>query len=211
RPYAFSSGASMAFWFIGTLGIGLGFLLAMGTQVSLQAQEPLGKSSRTRVDGDGIPLPEGAIARLGTLTLRGCHEPITYTPDGKYFVCNSGFPRWEIPFFEPETGRRAFALGAVSSGSRMQFSPDGRRLACATFGSYHNPAWDVDSRKQLFKFEASQAGFSADSSRLITVSYYGKGHCRVLDSTSGRLLAEYSLEAQINWAEVFPDGMKIVY
>jgi WD40 repeat protein len=79
-------------------------------------------------------------------------------------------------------------------------------------GGNDNPVWDLDRRKQLFTFEGSQAGFSADSSRLITVSYQGKGHCRILDSTSGKLLAEHPLEApKIIWAEILPCGTKIVF
>ncbi len=215
RPSTKWQVACAAFLFIGVLGMGTGFIQGAGeTPMSLQAKEakPRDKPGGVRLDRDGTPLPEGAIARLGTLKLRGCYAPMAYTPDGKYFVCSSGFPRVGIAFFEPETGRCALDLGAGSSGSRLQFSPDGKRLTCPfSFESKNNPVWDLDHRKQLFTFEGSQAGFSADSSRLITVSYQDKGHCRVLDSTSGKLLAEHSLAAEISWAEVLPDGTKIVF
>jgi WD40 repeat protein len=183
-----------------------------GTPVRLMAKEPKpgDKPGGVRLDRDGTPLPDGAIARLGTLKLRGCYAPMAYTPDGKYFVCSSGLPRVGVAFFEPETSRRAFDLGAGSSGSCLQFSPDGKRLTCPV-GGIDNPVWDLEHRKQLFTFEGSQAGFSADSSRLITISYQAKGQCRVLDSTSGRLLAEHPLEANITWAEVLPCGTKIVF
>jgi WD40 repeat protein len=193
---------------IGVVGL---FITQFGPSSSLRSDEPcpLAKSTGARLDRDGVPLPEGAIARLGTLTLRDCHAPMAYTPDGKYFVCDNRSPPAGIAFFEPDTGRRVFELGAVSSGSRLQFSPDGKRLACPV--GFHNPVWDVDTRKKLFTFEASQAGFSADGSRLITVSYYEKGRCRVFNSTSGELLADHRLEAEISWAEVLPGGARIVF
>jgi WD40 repeat protein len=216
RPFSKWQVACAAFLFIGVLGMGTGFIQEAGkTPMNLQAKEPKprDKPGGVRLDRDGTPLPEGAIARLGTLRLRGCYAPMAYTPNGKYFVCSSGLPRVGVTFFEPETGRCAFDLGAGSSGSCLQFSPDGKRLTCPfSFESKNNPVWDLDHRKQLFTFEGSQAGFSADSSRLITVSYQGKGHCRVLDSTSGKLLAEHPLGAhQITWAEVFSCGTRIVF
>ena len=186
------------------------FIVAGWTSVDLQAKEPK-PPAVVRLDHDGAPLPAGAIARLGTLKLRGCYTPMAYTPDGKYFVCDSGLPGVGVAFFEPETGRRVFDLGTGSSGSFLQFSPDGKRLACPVGGD-DQPVWDVEQRKQLFTFEGSHAGFSADSLRLITVSCEGKGHCRVLDSTSGKLVAEHPLEAQlIMWAAVLPCGTKIVF
>lgn len=191
------------------------FIAAGWTPVNLPAKEPKprDKPAVVRLDHDGTPLPAGAIARLGTLKLRGCYAPMDYTPDGKYFVCSSGLPRVGVTSFDPETGRRAFDLGAGSSGSFLQFSPDGKRLTCPySFESKENSVWDLEQHKQFFMFEGSHAGFSADSSRLITVSCEGKGHCQVLDSTSGKLLAVHPLEAQqITWAAVLPCGTKIVF
>jgi WD40 repeat protein len=183
-----------------------------GTRLSLQAKEPqpTGKPAVVRLDHDGNPLPDGAIARLGTLKLRACHAPIAYTPDGKYFVCSTGLPRVGVAFYDPETGRRVFDLGAGSSGSSLQFSPDGKCVTCPR-GGEDNPVWDLEQRKQRYTFEGNQAGFSADSLRLITISYQAKGRCRVLDSTSGKLLGEHLLDANITWAEVLPCGTKIVF
>jgi WD40 repeat protein len=198
---------------IGVPILGMGFCLEAGqAPVSLQAKEPKaqGKSSGVRLDRDGAPLPEGAIARLGTLKLRGCYAPMAYTPDGKYFVCDSSLPPAGIAFFDPETGRRAFELAGASAGSCLQFSADGKRLTSPRGGD-DNPVWDLERRKQLFTFEGSQARFSADGLRLITISYQGKGHCRILDSTSGKLLAEHPLDADITWSEVLPGGTKIVF
>jgi hypothetical protein len=133
RPIAKWQVACAAFLFIGVLELGTGFLLgAGGTPLSLQIKEPKPRAQSTGVhlDGDGTALPENAIARLGTLKLRGCYAPMAYTPDGKYFVCDSGRPRVGVAFFEPETGRRAFDLGAGSSGSCWQFSRDGKRFTC---------------------------------------------------------------------------------
>jgi WD40 repeat protein len=164
-----------------------------------------------RLDRDGNPLPAGAIARLGTLTLRSCGDPMLYAPSGKYFVSTSGPSRSQIAFFDPNSGRRLFEIDTSGTGSHLVFSPDGKRLACPLPGGYHNQVWAVDSRKLLFDFEGSQACFSADGSKLITVSFYGKGHCRVLDSHSGEVLKEHRLEAALTWAEFVPGDTKVVF
>jgi RNA polymerase sigma factor (sigma-70 family) len=216
------TGASLLL--VGVLGLGMGFLQATWPQAAppeAKQTKPPDKAGDVRRDRDGQPLPDGVIARLGTLTLRGCAGPIQYTPDGQFFVCAVGSSRSQVGFFEPATGRRIFELdggGSPMPSHRFQFSPDGKRMASAVPGSSHNPVWDMVNRKKLFKFEASEAGFSADGSRLIAVSFYGQGHCRVLDGASGKLLEEHALGANkgdkiasIDWAEVLPGGTAIVF
>jgi WD40 repeat protein len=156
-------------------------------------------------------LGDGVIARLGTLKWRGLAGPIQFTPDGKHLVAATGPHRSLAAFFEPTTGRRVFELDGGASNYQRRLSPDGKRMVCTVFGSYHNPAWDLESRKQLFTFEGSEAGYSKDGTRLITVSFYGEGHCRVLDGTSGKVLEDCPLEAQVGWAAVLPDGEVIVF
>jgi WD40 repeat protein len=164
-----------------------------------------------RLDGDGNPLPVGAIARLGTLNWRGCGDPIAYSPGGRYFVATAGPSRSQVVFLDPERGTRLFVLDSIGTGYHLRFSPDGKRLVCPVPGSYHNPVWDVESRKQLFKFEGSEAAFSDDGARLITVSFYGKGQCRILDSASGKVIEEHPLGGDMSWAELVPGATKIVF
>lgn len=206
-PLTRPTAARLAVLLAVALGVGTGRVQAAPLAQGPRPPEPAGA---VRTDRDGNPLPDGLIARLGTLTLRDCCPPMAFTPDGKYFVCSSWRPQVTLSFFEPVTGRRVFDLGPGSAGSHVQFSPDGKRLACPVGGN-GNVVWDLDRRNQLFTFEGSQAGFSADSARLITVSYSGKGHCRVLDGSSGKLLHEQRLEADISWAEVVPGGTQIVF
>jgi WD40 repeat protein len=174
----------------------------------------LGTSVRVSAYPPGNPAPavgDNVIARLGTLKWRGLAGPIQFTPDGKYLVASTGRYRSLAGFFEPATGRCVFELDGGGSNYQRRFSPDGKRMVCTVFGSYHNPVWDLESRKQLFTFEGSEAGFSKDGTRLIAVSFYDEGHCRVVDSTSGKLLADCPLEAQVAWATVLPDGERIVF
>jgi WD40 repeat protein len=102
--------------------LALAFLLALRPPM---AGEEKGKA---RVDLFGDPLPEGALARLGTLRLRQ-EAPIralAFTPDGKSLI-TGGFGRGLV-FWDVDSGkeRRRLALTNVTS---LALSADGKVLA----------------------------------------------------------------------------------
>lgn len=171
-----------------------------------QQPSPVTPSNIVRTDGDGRPLPKGAIARLGTLTLRGLRGPLHFTADGKHFVCFSNSGRAAL--FVTETGKQIFEADTGTSSSHLHASPDGRRIASANPRGF---VWDTKERKELFRFEGIQADFSNDGSRLITVSKTDNGRCRVLNAATGALLAEHRLDANVEWAQVIAGGAKIVF
>ena len=87
----------------------------------------------------GDPLPEGAIARLGTLRLRGSADSVTFSPDGKVVA---------------SLGRRSVCVSEVATGKTLldtkvgnhrteavRFSPDQDCLTVLADGT---------NRKQLF-------------------------------------------------------------
>src|SRR6516162_7026789 len=110
-----------------TLLIGL-FILSGGAQ----AQPPNNKPSR-RTDLYGDPLPEGAIARLGTVRLRHTDNVLSlaYSPDGKLIA--SGGSDDVICLWEADTGKEVRRLtGPHSEVWDVAFSPDGKLLAAAS-------------------------------------------------------------------------------
>ena len=84
---------------------------------------------RARADLQGDPLPDGAVARLGTLRWRSAEvvEMIAYAPDGKTLASAS---RRGVRLFDAK-GKltREFRTAEMSVRS-LAFSPDGTRLAC---------------------------------------------------------------------------------
>lgn len=84
----------------------------------------------TRVDALGDPLPDGAVARLGTGRFRHLGaNGVAFAPDGRRLV---SWPALHL--FDAATGRRLAHLEPAPGPSRaVAYSPDGNLLAAAGF------------------------------------------------------------------------------
>ncbi len=107
--------------------------------------------TQIRMDAQGDPLPNGAIARLGSQRLRhaGGIALLTFTPDGKRLVSqgSDGVRVWDAA-----TGKelRRIAPKAGDTWGHSDLSPDGKWVAV----SGHVPAgpvelWEVESGKKI--------------------------------------------------------------
>jgi WD40 repeat protein len=112
-----------------------------------------------RVDALGDPLPEGAIARLGTTRMRHSHTPdhycwglgcIAWSPDGKVIATTSydGAVGVEARLWEAATGKplRLLENNKRYGPSFVRFSPDGKTLAAAARDKII--LWDVATGKE---------------------------------------------------------------
>jgi RNA polymerase sigma factor (sigma-70 family) len=86
-----------------------------------------------RGDQLGDPLPEGALARLGTSRLR-TERYFKFTPDGRRLVCSrtdGGLQLFEVPSGKPLARIRATDVPGRTNiiGSTIAFTPDGKHLA----------------------------------------------------------------------------------
>jgi WD40 repeat protein len=93
---------------------------------------PLAAQESTRTDRFGDALPEGAVARMGTVRLRSATaiSCISFSPDGKSLV-TAGFSN-KVTFWDVATGKPARTVDiACNSISALQFSRDGKVLALA--------------------------------------------------------------------------------
>jgi RNA polymerase sigma factor (sigma-70 family) len=126
---------------------------------SIKAGEPRPAEAKQRhEDRQGDPLPEGAIARLGTLRMRHADTvwSVVFTRDSKTAI--AGDTSGNIVYWDVATGReiRRFSGSGPGNGmSALTISPDGKVLASA--GTLPGPAgqglylWDVETGKLRFR------------------------------------------------------------
>jgi WD40 repeat protein len=139
------------------------------------AQQP------AQVDANGDPLPERAVARLGTLRFRHLSpgekntviEALAYSSDGKMIASLAG--NGSICLWDSTTGRliRRFDWEREGANASVKFSPDGKTLAACVGGVIR--LWDVASGKEIPVREPNQSdglsfnaiAFSQDNQRLV--------------------------------------------
>ncbi|MHB1423196.1 MAG: sigma-70 family RNA polymerase sigma factor [Gemmataceae bacterium] len=127
------------------------------------------EAEAARTDAQGDPLPEGAIARLGTVRLRHCGNisMVKFTPDGKRLVSQGGDG---VRVWDTASGKEVRHLSAPG-GSDL--SPDGKCIATVNLGPGHLELWDMDSGKKIAAFGENcyaPIRFSPDGKLLATLS-----------------------------------------
>jgi RNA polymerase sigma factor (sigma-70 family) len=122
--------------------------------VAAAPKEPIADKPQPRTDALGDPLPDGAIARLGTVRLRhgGLTTFAAFTSDSKRLVSrgDDGVRVWDaatgkqLRYFAPEPGK---IWGATD------LSSDGKMLAAALESREgHIDFWDISSGKKTASF-----------------------------------------------------------
>ncbi len=103
---------------------------------------------------------------------------LAYSPDGRWLAaCSNSIDRspGEVRVFNTADGRRIFTLrGHTSNVVSVEFSPDGRRLATASFDRTVK-LWETETGQEIFTLRGHTSGvlsvaFSGDGRRLITGS-----------------------------------------
>jgi RNA polymerase sigma factor (sigma-70 family) len=106
------------------------------------------EENRALADRYGDPLPEGAVARLGTVRLR--HKEggsgVLFAADGRQLItsANDGTVR----FWDLNGGKQLLTLRSVQHGvSALALSPDGKLLAAADGNALR--LWDAQTGREL--------------------------------------------------------------
>jgi WD40 repeat protein len=144
------------------------------------------KAQRSDLYGD--PLPDGAIARLGSLCLRdpGGSQRVVVSTDGTLLASSSLEPKialWDLP-----SGKARLRLDVGSNMNALAFSPNGKVLVSASDALCF---WDTTTGKQLFKIDndnqrITDLAFSPDG-RLLASCGKRPGVC-LWDAATGSLV-----------------------
>jgi WD40 repeat protein len=152
------------------------------------------------------PPPAGAIARFGTLRMRGCSGPVVFSPDGRLIACTGGEARPRVTLWDHTTGRVVRSIDADARGN-LTFSADGKRLLISDGGLGH-PVWDVDAGKQLYRAAGWVAAFTADGKRVVSMGPDVGRRIFVseTEATTGKLHGQRELPDGPQPLAVSPDG-----
>jgi RNA polymerase sigma factor (sigma-70 family) len=165
-----------------------------------------------RTDRHGDPLPEGAVARIGTLRFRhgGGHvNRVLPTADGTALVTQSYYGEGSVFVWDLATGRMLHQFpGHYEENGAVALSPDGKTLARGQGGVIH--LHDLGSGKEVRKLmspldDTQGLAFSPDG----TVLASGHANTTVLlwDLADGKVRAKFAAEHNRTARLVFsPDG-----
>lgn len=145
-----------------------------------------------RTDRYGDPLPQGAIARLGTVRLRqgGSIYQLSFSPDSKTLAAASTDGFNSVYVWDTDTGkqlRRFSQRGGkedIAAGQAAAFSPDGTRLAVGGYRAVY--LWDARTGQPVAKYPVR-----SDPGPSTWVSF-------VAFSPNGKFLAALGSEADNN-------------
>jgi RNA polymerase sigma factor (sigma-70 family) len=160
------------------LAVGIVFaygLSATNPQPAVESSEPQAEEQKPRTDRYGDPLPDGAVARLGTVRFR---EPYThfyavnFSPDGQSLAAINDQGR--VSVWSMATGRiirecapkdvNGIPQSASDVHAFVAFSPDSKQvLAGMNRSNLCQPLflWDIDSGDKVRRMEGAGQGFIA--------------------------------------------------
>jgi WD40 repeat protein len=194
-----------------TLGLSAAAGVAYQAPAEKPAAPPPAAAPEVRTDRFGDPLPEGAVARIGTVRFRHSSPvyALAWAPDGKALASTSA--HGELRLWEAATGKLARAFvdpsGAVSQA--VAFSPDGTLLASDKGGF---GLWEVSTGKRVPGFAPNYTGrprglaFSPDG-KTLALAAEGEPDLQLFSVPAGKPLGKFKGHRESVFAAAYaPDG-----
>lgn len=186
----------------------VGAMLLASLPIARSADPP--KSGR--IDSSGDPLPEGALARLGSTRFRhaGTITCLAFAPDGKSVA--TGSVDVTIRLWDRKTGEELRRFDGHRGGvTAIAFSPDGKRLA----SSGHDGAvrvWDTANARELYTLAEQQfrtpLAWSPDGKSLVSATR--QGMIQFSDAETGKSLRQLPKQRNpISGLALSPDGKRL--
>ncbi|AWM40905.1 ECF RNA polymerase sigma factor SigM [Gemmata obscuriglobus] len=177
---------------------------------ALAPEEPVRNPERT--DRHGDPLPEGAVARIGTQRFRhggGSVNRVLPTPDGKMLVSKNYYGDASVLVWELATGRLLHQFpGHYKENRAVALSPDGKTLALGQDKVIR--FYDLTSGKEVRNLSSSIGGtdglaFSPDGK--VLASGHGCNTVLLWDLAGGKVQSQLQAEQnQVSNLVFSPDG-----
>lgn len=222
--------ASALVLMLGLLGIGTGVVARQTfTQPAAperrQAEAPAREDAKpkrpdqknARLDADGVPLPEEALARFGSTRLKhgGMIGFLHFMPDGKTLISQGDdcMRVWDVA-----TGRQIRQLPG-ESGNWRGASPDpDSGLIATTFGTGREGGirlWDVQRGEAVRTIGAGinterRVCFSPDGKKLASAGHPHLTRLELWDASTGANLRSWGAEAPVAALAFVPDGKTLI-
>jgi len=192
------------------------------------APAPAKNPRRPTVDCYGDSLPEGALARMGSIRFqtgqlrgsgtgfnKGAKARMAFSPDGRFLATNIT----RLLVIWDRDGRRHAEIDLPDDYSgigELVFSPDSRLLLTSHYGQMVI-AWDVGTGRKAWARDFNNyppyiesAAFSPDGRRIAAGVSGELDGVAVLNAATGKVLQEIACDQARSKVDWFPDGKRLL-
>jgi RNA polymerase sigma factor (sigma-70 family) len=170
------------------------------------------KAAPVRVDRHGDPLPDGAVARLGTVRWRHGYGigKLVYSPNGEKIAAAGFGPA--VTLSDVASGKLLHRFPHQSQpNSGVAFAPDGTMLATADTHVCH--LWDLATGKELRQLQGGQEAVHsiafAPDGKIVAGADLG-GTLHLWQTATGDKVRRNECKQEVLWAVEFsPDGQRL--